>query len=263
MPILKASSRVDEYRLRALNQNPHHLSGRGEDVATTDYVNAEIRSRLDIGTDANVIDIGCGDGSLLRILAAQGACCTGLLPSDEEVQLVAAALRDTSAFDITIQRGLATATGLPDACCDIVICNGVLVLLENDAVELALEEIARIARPGAQVFLGEIPTRDEFEGRNYSDSILSWLWWTLRNRGFMAFSRAVTSVLRAWTSAEVMVIAPKTHFYCSEQVFINLARGRGLELVETAGHRLIATDGSKVDIGRVNYLFKKFEAGSE
>ena len=53
---------------------------------------------------------------------------------------------------VSIEPGLADQTHLPDRYCDLLVCNGVLIVLPDDAsVRAALTEFARITKPGATV----------------------------------------------------------------------------------------------------------------
>lgn len=93
--------------------------------------------------DAPVLDLACGDGHLLAMLAARGLQhLTGVDRSPEELS----AARDRLGPGVTLHRGDAGALPLPDGSMAMVVCHMALMLI--DPLDQALDEIARVLRPG-------------------------------------------------------------------------------------------------------------------
>jgi SAM-dependent methyltransferase len=95
---------------------------------------------------ALVVDIGSGTGLSTRIWSARAEQVIGIEPNADmrrEAEERTASL--PHARNVTYREGLSTATGLPDACADIVTCSQCLHWLEP---EPTFAEIARILRPG-------------------------------------------------------------------------------------------------------------------
>jgi ubiquinone/menaquinone biosynthesis C-methylase UbiE len=89
-----------------------------------------------------VVDIGCGTGLSSRLWAGRAEKIIGIEPNAD---MRKQAQRATDEASITYQDGLSTATGLADACADIVTCSQALHWMEP---EPTLAEIARILRVG-------------------------------------------------------------------------------------------------------------------
>lgn len=144
------------YRAAGMSGDPEALAGRP--ATATEIVNAGILAAIELRPGDTVVDIGCGDGSLLAAMGTAGRRI-GTTSSAEEAAILAARHSVRSdATGIEFLAALADRLPIPDATADIVICNGVLLLLpDRDTVQLALSEIARIARPGAQIYIGEMP----------------------------------------------------------------------------------------------------------
>ena len=90
-----------------------------------------------------VLDVGCGDGQISRLLAANGARVVGIDPTWNQV-VVAGERAGGPAY------ARASADGLPfaDASFDAVLA--CLVFEHIDAVDEAIGEIARVVRPGGR-----------------------------------------------------------------------------------------------------------------
>jgi len=255
MPIYKAGDRLEEYRLRADFKNPDDLSGRPFRSDLTRYVNENIFNTLELPDACVVADIGCGDGTLLRLCDNGRRRCFGVLPSDEELSVVGEALAATECM--TLLKGTASSIPLADNSVDAVVCNGVLPLLQRQEVPVALSQLHRIARPGALVFVGEVPAWNEMEGRNYGDSIITWLCWTLKNQGKKALLNRLREVLIALLTSKRMIIAPKEHFFCDPGELTRLAETTGLVLVSHRKHQAITTDNRVTQTSRYDYIFRK------
>lgn len=164
MAIVRFDSYLDVYRHRAGGADPHVLSGRPGREYLTRFISRRILEILCTRRKDILVDIGCGDGELLRQAAEGIGQGWGVLPSPEEVRRVAAGF---AGGPVRIRQGLADASGLSDNRADLLFSNGVFILLARDQVDAALAELARVGKPGALVFIGEVPIRDELAGRGY------------------------------------------------------------------------------------------------
>ncbi|RTR39288.1 class I SAM-dependent methyltransferase [Shewanella canadensis] len=256
MSIIKVKTKLDEYRYRAKSADINELSGRTNRSDITHFVNGEIAKRMEFKQGDIVVDIGCGDGTLLEIAESEGSFGIGILPSEEEVTRV----RDrflTNSDRIKIEQGLASKTELPDEVANKVVCNGVFLLDEED-VNLALKEISRITKPNSFVYIGELCFRDETEGKNYGDSILKWLLWVLWNQGGGEFLSRLKQTLRAIFTTEQMLILPKSHYYCTPEEFISRAKSFGLNINEHFPHKSISLNNEVIkSSSRQDYIFIK------
>lgn len=145
--------------------------------------------------------------------------------------------------------------------CDIVVCNGVLNLAGMTMFDLkeALSEFCRITKKRGKLYIGEMPDKNELEGKNYDDSILKWLWWVLKNEGLKSFFSRVKQVFFALISNEPLIIHPKKlNVFMKPIKFIKLASKYGFKIKEYYKHRQINTKGKKfTSKSRWNYLFFK------
>jgi SAM-dependent methyltransferase len=97
--------------------------------------------------DYRVLDLACGDGSLLELLWRAGfRRLEGLDQSAEEL----AAARGRLGPAIALHRADARATGLPSRSFDVVVSHMALMLVSP--VERVLAEVARLCEPGGRVF---------------------------------------------------------------------------------------------------------------
>jgi SAM-dependent methyltransferase len=111
--------------------------------------------------DRDVLDVGCGTGFHLPIFAATARSVTGVEPHDP---LAAVARRRTRRLgNVSVVSGLAAALPLPDASIDVVHARWAYFF--GPGCEPGLEELDRVARPGARAFVVDNdPTRSTFGG---------------------------------------------------------------------------------------------------
>ncbi len=227
-------------------RDPHDLALRGRDKKEiTRLVHERIVEAVELQPGDELVDIGCGDGTLLRM--AERACvksAIGLLATEEEC----AVLRRVG---LGARQGLTDQLPLADACASVVVCNSVLLVVPREKIPASLREIHRIAKVGARIFLGEIPfvetsdptpqfkTRRETLAHLYRNhGLRPWLgmlrrmcWWAITGK---------PAILRSGTAVS---------FYASPSEFISMAQEAGLELVRYWRHEYPDT--------RNNYLFRK------
>lgn len=256
MPIVKCKDYIEVYEHKARSRDPHELSGRTGRHDLTTFVCQNIVLKLSLEPDDVLVDIGCGDGTLLELAANGMLQGIGILPTDAEIQRVRQILGASKT--VQIRKGLAQSTGLPSDSASKLVCNGVLHLLNEAQVDDALKEFARVSRAHGLIFIGEMPFLDEFEGKTYGSSISAWLWWVWRNQGLAAFLRRLRETLAAAFSREPFVVTPKSHFIATPDEFVARAGKSGLILKAHFPHREISPAGETYDSrSRRDYLFEK------
>jgi SAM-dependent methyltransferase len=103
----------------------------------------------------DVVDVGCGNGALVRALAARGAAVTGIEVSEEAV-----ARADDGEHRFLV--GSADALPLADASMDVCVLMRSLHHVPPAAMGAALEECARVLRAGGVAYVAEPLYRGEF-----------------------------------------------------------------------------------------------------
>jgi len=102
--------------------------------------------------DPVVVDVGCGDGSLVRHLARRGAHVVGVEVGAEP--LARARAHDRVADERYEQAG-AQALPLDDGAADVVVFSNSLHHVPGDLLDTALAEAARVLRPGVVLYVQE------------------------------------------------------------------------------------------------------------
>jgi SAM-dependent methyltransferase len=133
-------------------KSSHDLALRGSGKeAITASIHRSIVREVGLVPEDELVDIGCGDGTLLRMAGQIGVrSAVGFLATDEEVACV-------KATGLNVQQAYSDHLPLPDAKASVVVCNNVLLIVPRDKIFPSLREMHRIARPGARIFIGEIP----------------------------------------------------------------------------------------------------------
>ena len=97
-----------------------------------------------------ILDVGCGSGGLARLLAEEGAEVTGIDPNPQALT-AARTLAPAARFE---EAG-AEALPFEDAAFDVVLVVNALHHVPLDAMDRALAEAARVARPGGWLIVLE------------------------------------------------------------------------------------------------------------
>lgn len=224
----------------------HDLALRGKDKKeTTRLTHQSIVETVELGPDDDLVDIGCGDGTLLRMAQQRGTrSAIGLLATEEEVELV----RRTG---VEVRQGLSDQLPVPNSSASVVVCNNVLLIVPREKIPASLREMHRIAKPGARILIGEIPygaqkdPTPQFETRR---ELLSYLY---RKRGFRSWLGMVRRMIWWKLTGQAEVIRPGTAvtFFATPEEFMSLASDAGLETVRYWRHSDPNT--------RNNYLLRK------
>lgn len=110
---------------------------------------------------STVIDVGCGDGWLVRSLTRKGAHVTGIEVSPKHLAH-AQSLRP--AGDEHYMQGVAEDLPIPSQSADVVIFFNSLHHIDEKGLLKALREAARVLKPGGILFVSEpLPSGDYFE----------------------------------------------------------------------------------------------------
>jgi ubiquinone/menaquinone biosynthesis C-methylase UbiE len=141
--------------------DPSLMSNRHPRI--TDFKVANIARQIPLASDSRVLDVGPGDGALLRLLAPRVERCCGVDPSPSAVRKLTGLFADLPNVEFAV--GSSEAIPYPDNAFDVVVINSVILILPSrDAVDRTLAELVRVCRPGGTVFVGEVPFKDERRG---------------------------------------------------------------------------------------------------
>jgi ubiquinone/menaquinone biosynthesis C-methylase UbiE len=111
--------------------------------------------------EATVVDVGCGDGSLVRWLAAHGAHVTGVEIAEEPL---GRARQAATVADERYEQGGGEDLPVPDAHADAVTFIQSLHHVPGDLMDRALAEAARVLKPGGVLYVQEpLPEGEQFE----------------------------------------------------------------------------------------------------
>lgn len=105
-----------------------------------------------LASEATVVDVGCGTGTLAIALAAGGAEVIGV---DGDPEVLALAHAKPGADAVQWRKGLATALPLPGASADRVVMSLLLHHLDPGAKRTALAEAVRVLRPGGRLHVAD------------------------------------------------------------------------------------------------------------
>jgi SAM-dependent methyltransferase len=254
MPVFRIDNFVDAYRLRAQSADIHELAARPGKRAVTDYVSRQILEAMQPGPDDTLVDIGCGDATLLRLASGHSGKCIGIVGTvEEKIRL------EGVTSGVYFIASNAQKLHLESASASKIVCNGMLFYLSTEkAVRSSLREIARIARPGAIIWVGEMPVAEEGEHyRRYrGNSMIAFLWFLLRHNGLRSFLGMIRRLLQAVFGSERIILNSAEMFYTEPEAFIPLAEGCGLRLKTHFRHKELDDEGKVVESKfRYDYVF--------
>jgi ubiquinone/menaquinone biosynthesis C-methylase UbiE len=222
------------------------LALRGRNTGEiTRRVNASIAREVDLTPGDDLIDIGCGDGTLLHIAQKLGvANAIGLLATEEEAGVV-------RRRGLRVRQGFTHRLPIADQSASVVVCNNVLLVVPREFIFDSLREIERIARPEARIFLGEIPYVPGPDPEPQFATARATLSYLYRKHGVRTALGMLRRMVYWKLSGRPMIIrgGASVSFYAEPAEFIAMAEAAGLELVRYWPHDWPA--------GRCNYLFRK------
>jgi ubiquinone/menaquinone biosynthesis C-methylase UbiE len=263
VPIVKAKNRVDAYRAWASASDVSELSGRAHRSYLTEFVSERILAAVKLRDDASLLDVGCGDGTLLIMARRSGARgrLAGVLPSSEEVDRVRRRLdSEHPGSSIAVTQGFADALPVPDDSVDCLVCNGVLHIVgsEEESVGRAIAEIARVTVAGGTIYIGEVPDRDEFAGEDYGSSLPDYLRGVYRHQGFGHLLKALRRLLASVLGSRPFVYGVYSCYFSPPETFTRLLERHGIQVESHARHQVLKRKGRVVDSpSRWNYLCRK------
>ena len=247
--ITRLKDPIEHYRKLAASGDIQALSGHGLGPAVISFVNSRILKALKCDPPDVLLDIGCGDGSPLK----SAGCATriGIVPTAEELGRLCPLYPE-----ILFHVGLAQSLPLESGIASKIVCNGVLLLLGSEAlVRSALGEIARVAKPGALIWLGEIPVENEYAKFHVyrGDSVVGMLLHQRRHKGFRVFLSYLRSAFRG-----TLQLDSSPMFYARPEQFIAMVEAAGLQVIDHFKHRRLDESGGEMESPyRWNYLVKK------
>lgn len=256
MPIIRVANYVEFYRHLATSSGLNALSGRGSDeTAATEFANRRVLEAMELVNGDVLVDVGCGDGSLLE-MAGAGCKRIGIVPTVEEQSKL-----QRNLADMTFLVGRAQRLPLDAESASKIVCNGVLLLLESEeVVRMALKEIARVARPGARIWLGEVPEADELHefGKYRGSSVTGFLGHQLTKNGLRAFLSSAKTVAVSLLGSQTLVLSAARIFHAKPEKFIAMARECGLRPVTRFKYKRLDRSGEVIESPfRWNYVFEK------
>ena len=226
--IIRTDNHVEAYRQRALHM-PEYMSGRAAKAThdTNLYISGVI------GNPPELLDVGCGDGSLLVFVGAPKSA--GITPTESERDILS-----KRHPGVSFLCGTAQQIPLADKAFDTVVCNAVLLLLASQAeLVTALQELRRVAR--RQLFVGELPYKPETFNHDVSSP------------GHFVTSNFKKSLRHGLSALKILTLAA-----VGRQTFItepNQLIWGAREFVETTLGRSAAYMGEHSP-GRHDYLFR-------
>jgi SAM-dependent methyltransferase len=134
-----------------MNRHMGFPPGTRAGVVPADAI-TELAGELRLRPGSTLLDLACGRGAYGLLAAKQGG--TLLIGVDFSAQALAEAREQAARMGVsnaTFRVGELTATGLPDASVEAVLCTDAIQFPDEPAV--AYEEIRRVLKPGGRVVL--------------------------------------------------------------------------------------------------------------
>ena len=263
MPIKKVINSTEKYREIAKSLvDRHMLTGRGSNKKLTlnriSYIKKNL-SQLKISAE-NMVDIGCGDGSFMEHLIKFGNNFVGILPTQEEVEVVQKLIKKYD--NIFVMEGLSTELPFEDESKQFLLCNSVLhsVGFNDEQVKKSLQEFYRVLSNDGILYVGEIPELDEMQGRNYGTSFYKYLIWVIRNRGISEFFNQLVHYLKCFFSKEIYTLQPTNMYFCPKLEFTQLLHQFGFEVKKicvSTNNKTIPLDDTSIKRRRLDYICMK------
>lgn len=276
MKVVKPDTHIGVYRAWAEHAaDISYLSGRKGNAFVTEFINQEVLLNLLPSEDDVIVDLGCGDGMLLRLAAQHYRTkkAIGVLPSSEEVNRLNSFILESGLDqNISIINGVAERIPLPDNFANITIANGVLLLLQDEAsVEAAIQEMFRITKCGGTIFVGEMPCLDERKVTEtglapapapaMNRSVISRIQTYYRELGLLGLIERIKQAAMRRISNNVIVVGLPPTVWMEPDSFIEMIKRNNLSLKRFWRHKKIDAAGTVSEhYSRYNYLAIKNNA---
>jgi len=230
-------------------RNLQDLALRGKNKqALTRRVQERIIHEVALAPDDDLVDIGCGDGTLLRLATSLGVhSATGLHATEEEAAIV-------RGLGLRARQGFTDQLPLVDASASVVVCNNVLLIVPREKILPSLREFQRVAKPGARIFIGEIPFEPGPPPEPQFATARETLAYLYRTHGLRTYLGMLRRMIYWKLTGQRMTIrsGSQVSFYAQPDEFISLAESAGLQFVRSWQH--------EDPHNRYNYLFRKAES---
>jgi ubiquinone/menaquinone biosynthesis C-methylase UbiE len=227
-------------------RNLQDLALRGKNKhALTRRVQERIVREVVLTGEDDLVDIGCGDGTLLLLAKDAGVrSATGFHATDDEAAIV-------RRLGLDARQGFTDSLPLADECASVVVCNNVLLIVPREKIAASLREIHRVAKTGARVLIGEIPLEPGPPPEPEFATPRETLAYLYRTYGLRTFLGMLRRMIYWRVTGQPMTIryGSQVSFYAQPAEFIAMAQSAGLELVRSWQHEDPAN--------RYNYLFRK------
>ena len=120
-------------------------------------IKGRLLTRAAIATGEDVLDVGCGTGTL-AVMAARAAPNVTVTGLDADATILAKARNRARAARLTIgfDRGMSTSLPYADASFDVVLSTLFFHHLPDDAKRQTAAELVRVLRPGGRLVVGDL-----------------------------------------------------------------------------------------------------------
>jgi len=259
MPIINVKNKLEEYRIRASKADINEMTGRTNNPELSKYVLNNIAEKVS-SFEGTFVDIGCGDGSLFKLIEKKikhkNNNYIGILPTKEECNRLKENIKRESNSRVEIRKGISKSLPCDKNIADVVIINGVLLILENkEEVIESIKEIQRICKNNAIVFFGEIPFVDEMKNIQYGDSIIKWLFSKFFENGLKTFFLKLKYTLRCLISDEIFLITNKRILWFEINEFKEILESLNFKILDLKKHKEINSSRKEtISKTRANYL---------
>lgn len=145
----------------------------------------------DYFTGKSVVDVGCGNGRIGRIICAQAASYVGVDLSESVYAFPKKTARPPS---FKLVRASGTDLPLNDAVADVSLCWGVLHHMDDP--DTAMRELIRVTRPGGEILVFVYPKH--FDARRN----LNGLWKFLPTSRQRHYIESLSDALDSWNAVD-------------------------------------------------------------
>jgi ubiquinone/menaquinone biosynthesis C-methylase UbiE len=136
---------------------------------TATELTARFVDAVEGGPDTRVLDVACGPGIVTVGIAAKAKAVVGFDLTPEMLRQAQDRCAKAGQTNVTFQQGSATALPFADARFDGVVTR--LSVHHFDAPQAVLKEMARVAKPGAQLVLADVISSDDAQESELHNAI--------------------------------------------------------------------------------------------